>query len=124
MSKLSTFVLSAAFAVTAAFSASAATLASFEITDGLWSVAGGNVITISGNYSGDATGFIAADPFAPLPLVFGASFDVNGASIFDGELGPIVASPADVVDTAFDIAFFLDIIVGEIANTGLVDLAA
>lgn len=111
MSRIYAFVLSIAVTLTAATVAGAATLATFSISDGTYTIADGQVLTITGDFSGDATGLIA-DPFTPQPLVFGAALDLGGSSVFDGELGPIDASPAGLISAVMGFGGFLDGITG------------
>ncbi len=112
MFRLCAAILSFAFLMMAAISANAVTLANLSVSNGTWEVVDGRVITLTGDFAGDATGLLAADPFTSLPLVFGASLDVNGSTVFAGEVGPVPASPSDLVVGALSLGGFLDSLTG------------
>lgn len=124
MSKISAFVLSAAFALMAAVSANATTLATFSISGGNYSVVDGNSIAFNGNFQGDITGLSEADPFDPLPLVFGTTITADGETFLttDGAgIFPAIASPAELFMGAIFLQNFLGNPVDAVTGEPLLD---
>lgn len=105
MIRIASVLIAMTFSLIAAVSAQAATLANLSISNGTYSVTDGQIITITGDFTGDASGYLGlADPFDPAQLVFSASLGVNGDTVFDGRRDPLDIPPAFVLFAAFQAA--------------------